>query len=107
MQQNVLLQACSLARFEVPSIQALYPHGVEQGTLSLSRVCCLNTRVLGAANPGPGAVPLSTSLRDPKFWLPIEGVSQKFGRCWMGPLGRAPPSTIGTGRVFAVGLPVP
>lgn len=107
MQQNVLLQACSLARFEVPSIQALYPHGVEQGTLSLSRVCCLNTRVLGAADPGPGAVPLSTSLRDPKFWLPIEGVSQKFGRCWMGPLGRAPPSTIGTGRVFAVGLPVP
>ena len=91
MQQNALLQACSLACFEVSNIQALHPHGAEQGTPPLSRVCCLNTRVPGAAFPGPGAVPSSTSLRDPKFWLPIEGVSQKFARCWMRPLGRAPP----------------
>lgn len=77
MQQNALLQACRLACFEVPSIQAPHPHGIEQGTPPLSRVCCLSTSVLGAAGPGPGAVPLSTSLRDPEFWLPIEGASQK------------------------------
>lgn len=91
MQPNALLQACLLACFEVPSIQAPHPHGVEQGAPPLSRVWCVNTSVPGAASLGPGAVPLSTSLRGPEFWLPTEGVSQKFGRCWMGPLGRAPP----------------
>ena len=63
MQPNALLQACLLACFEVPSIQAPHPHGVEQGTPPLSRVCCVNTSVPGAAGLGPGAVPLSTSLR--------------------------------------------